>query len=178
MNRFQSADDTADHPPATALMPGIEGFLGTRASLGMDVVLVGLLLVLPLLAWSIHLVRNRRNFAAHKRLQLLIAGLLLAVIVSFEIDVRLGSDWKLRAVASPWWPAGVWLALSVHLVFAISTFVLWVWVVWEAVARFPVPPPPGAHGPRHRLMARLAGIDLVLTTVTGTFFYWLAFVLK
>ena len=178
MNRFQSADDTADNPPATAIMPGIDGFLGTRASLGMDVVLVGMLLVLPLLAWSIHLVRNRRNFAAHKRLQLLIAGLLLAVIVSFEIDVRLVSDWKLRAVASPWWPAGVWLALSVHLVFAISTFVLWVWVVWEAVARFPVPPQPGTHGPRHRLMARLAGIDLVLTTVTGTFFYWLAFVLK
>jgi hypothetical protein len=49
-------------------------------------------------------------------------------------------------------------------------------VVWEAIARFPVPPAPGGHGPRHRRMARLAALDLVATAVTGTIFYWLAFV--
>jgi uncharacterized membrane protein YozB (DUF420 family) len=54
--------------------------------------------------------------------------------------------------------------------------VLLVWVLWEAVARFPSPPAPGTHGPRHRRMARLAAADLVLTAVTGAVFYWLAFV--
>jgi len=39
-----------------------------------------------------------------------------------------------------------------------------------------VPPTPGSHGPRHRFMARLAALDLLLTAVTGTIFYWLAFV--
>ncbi|MEI8070878.1 MAG: DUF420 domain-containing protein [Planctomycetota bacterium] len=155
---------------------GVDGFLGSRASIGMDVVLVGLLMLLPLLAWSIYLVAKHRNFVAHKRLQLLIAGLLFTAIVIFEIDVRLVSDWKLRATASPSWPMGVWTALGVHLVFAISTALLWVWVVWEALDRFPLPPHPGTHGPRHRWMARLAALDLVLTTVTGTFFYWIAFV--
>jgi len=107
---------TALNPEAasTAVPPpgGIDGFFGTRASLGMDVVLVGLFAVLPLLAWSIHLVRNRRDFAGHKRLQWIIAAALLAAIVVFEIDVRLVSDWKLRAAASPWWPAGVLAALG------------------------------------------------------------------
>jgi putative membrane protein len=165
-------------PPA-ALLPGIDGFLGSRASFGMDLVLVGLIALLPVLAWSIHLVRNRRAYAAHKRLQIFIAAALLAAIVVFEIDVRLISDWKVRAAAdgqNPWWPAGVLTALAIHLVFAVSTLVLWVWVVWEAFVRFPVPPTPGSHGPRHRVMARLAAIDLVLTAVTGTVFYWLAFV--
>lgn len=157
-------------------MTGIDGFLGTRGSLGMDVVLVGLLAVLPLLAWSIHLVRTRRDFAAHKRLQLVIAAALLACIVIFEIDVRLVSDWKARARPSPYWPGGVLTALGVHLVFAVSTLVLWVWTIWEALSRFPRPPEPGTHGPRHRRMARLAALDLVLTAVTGSFFYWLAFV--
>ena len=95
--------DTEAEPAAVVSAPapnGIDGFLGTRASLGMDVVLVGLLAVLPLLAWSVHLVRNRRNFAAHKRLQWVIATALLAAIVIFEIDVRLVSDWKLRAAAT------------------------------------------------------------------------------
>ena len=48
--------------------------------------------------------------------------------------------------------------------------------IWEAFLRFPTPPTPGGHGPRHRVMARLAAVDLVLTACTGTVFYWLAFV--
>jgi len=167
---------TAILPPAPPAFPGVDGFLGTRASLGMDVVLVGLLALLPVLAWSVHLVRHRRDYAGHRRLQLVIAGLLGAAIVVFEIDVRLVSDWRMRAAASPWWPAGVWAALAVHLVFAVSTFVLLVWVLVEALRRFPSPPAPNAHAPRHRLMARLAALDLVATAVTGSVFYWLAFV--
>jgi uncharacterized membrane protein YozB (DUF420 family) len=141
----------------------------------MDVVLVGLLALLPVLGWSIAAVR-RGDYRLHKRLQLFIVAALAAAIVVFEIDVRLVSDWRLRAAASPHWPGGVLAALAVHLVFAVSTFVLLGWVVWEAIARFPVPPTPGTHGPRHRRMARLAASDLVLTAVTGTVFYWLAFV--
>ena len=170
MTMFAAADSAA--------FGGMDGFLGTRASIGMDVVLVGLWLLLPVLAWSIVLVR-RGKYATHKTLQLVIAGALLAAIVVFEIDVRLISDWKVRAAAAgqnPWWPVGVLTALGIHLVFAVSTLVLWVWVVWEAFLRFPVPPTPGTHGPRHRVMARLAALDLVLTAVTGTVFYWLAFV--
>jgi putative membrane protein len=163
-----------DTVPA-AVFPGIDGFLGTRASIGMDVVLVGLVALLPVLAWSVAAVRRGR-YGLHKSLQLFIAAALAAAIVVFEIDVRLVSDWKLRAAASPWWPGGVLAALAIHLVFAVSTFVLLVWVLWEAVARFPSPPAPGTHGPRHRRMARLAAADLVLTAVTGTVFYWLAFV--
>jgi putative membrane protein len=167
----------AEQPASAAGVPagGIDGFLGTRASLGMDVVLVGLLALLPVLAWSIVLVRRGR-YAAHKALQLFIVTALAAAIAVFEIDIRLVSDWRLRAATSPWWPAGVLVALGVHLVFAVTTFGLWVWVVWEALARFPVPPTPGAHGPRHRRLARLAAIDLACTAVTGLVFYWLAFV--
>ena len=142
----------------------------------MDVVLVGLIATLPLLAWSIRLVRTRRDYAGHKRLQLVIVGALLAAIAVFEIDIRLLSDWKARAAPSPYWPGGVLVSLGIHLVFAVSTLVLWAWVVWEAWRRFPSPPAPGEHGPRHRAMARLAALDLLLTAITGTVFYWLAFV--
>jgi putative membrane protein len=163
---------------AAAVPDGIDGFLtgiGSRASIGMDVVLVGLLTLLPVLAWSIQAARAGR-FLTHKRLQLFIVAALAAAILVFEIDVRLVSDWKLRARPSPYWPVGVLWSLGIHLVFAVSTFVLWTWVVWEALARFPNPPRPGSHGPRHRRMARLAAVDLLLTAVTGAAFYWLAFV--
>jgi putative membrane protein len=141
----------------------------------MDVVLVGLLALLPILAWSIRLARQGR-YLLHKRLQLFIVSALLVAILVFEVDVRLLSDWRTRAEDSPWWPGGVLAALGIHLIFAITTFVLLAWVVWEALARFPVPPAPGPHSRRHRLMARLAALDLLLTAVTGVAFYWLAFV--
>lgn len=159
------------HPP----FPGIDGFLPSRASLGMDVVLVGLFALLPFLAWSIRAAR-RGQYALHRRIQLGVALALAVAIVAFEIDIRIFSDWRIRARPSPWWPWGVGAALAVHLVFSISTFVLLAWVLWEALTRFPSPPAPGSHGPRHRAMARLAAIDLVLTAVTGSVFYWLAFV--
>ncbi len=162
--------------PSAVALPGIDGFLGSRASFGMDLVLVVLIALLPVLAWSIYLVSRRRNYAAHRRLQIFVAVALLAAIVVFEVDIRLLSDWRLRAAPSPWWPAGVLTALGIHLVFAVSSLALWAWVLWEAVKRFPVPPAPGTHGPRHRRMARLAAADLVLTAVTGSVFYWLAFV--
>ncbi|MFM8538624.1 MAG: DUF420 domain-containing protein [Planctomycetaceae bacterium] len=155
--------------------PGLDGFLGTRASLGMDVVLVGLFALLPVLAWSIVLVR-RGHHVLHKRLQLVIVTALAAAIVFFEIDIRLLSDWRTRAAASPWWPAGVLTSLAIHLVFAITTFVLLAWTVWEALARFPSPPGPSPHGPRHRRMAWIAALDLAATACTGLVFYWLAFV--
>ena len=141
----------------------------------MDVVLVGLLATLPVLAASIAAARARK-YATHKSLQLAIVAALVAAIVVFEVDIRLFSDWKLRAAASPFWPAGVLWSLGIHLVFAVSTLVLWTWVVWEALRRFPSPPVPGSHGPRHRRMARLAALDLLATAVTGVIFYWLAFV--
>jgi len=164
---------TKDELPA---LPGFDGFLGTRASIGMDVVIVGLVLLLPILFVSIVAVKNGR-YRLHKSLQIFIMAALLAAILVFEIDIRLFSDWRVRAAPSPYWPVGVGTSLAVHLIFAVSTLVLLLWVLIEAFLRFPKPPVPGSHSRRHRLMARIAAVDLLITTVTGGFFYWLAFVL-
>lgn len=157
-------------------MSGIDGFLGFRGSIGMDIVVVGLLLLLPILALSIYLVRVKKQFFTHKMLQLFIAGALLICIVIFEIDIRFVSDWKERARPSPWWPTGVLTALGIHLVFAISTLIFLVWTLWESLYRFPSPPIPSQHSRRHRFFGRLVAMDLLCTTITGLTFYWLAFV--
>jgi len=181
MFRMPSLPCAVTAPALTA--HGVDGFLGSRASIGMDVVLVGLFSLLPVLLLSV-MAAKRGHYSLHKRLQIVIVSALLVAIVIFEVDIRLISDWRARAAGgeawggapNPWWPVGVLVALGIHLVFAISTLVLWAWVMWEAVSRFPNPPSPGTHGPRHRAMARVAAIDLLLTAVTGSIFYWLAFV--
>jgi len=155
---------------------GINGFLGTRASLMLDVVFLAMFLVLPVLGVSIAMVRLRRNYAWHKQVQLILATVLLVAVAAFEIDMQLVSGWRERAAASPFWKTGVMTSLYVHLVFSVSTFFLWIYVVEGALRNIPRPPGPSPYSRRHMFWARLAAIDLVLTALTGWIFYWLAFV--
>ena len=54
---------------ADAVSPGLDGFLGTRASIMLDVVFVAMFAVLPVMTYSIMVVKRTR-FALHKTLQL------------------------------------------------------------------------------------------------------------
>jgi len=155
---------------------GLSGFLGTRASLMLDVVFLAMFLVLPVLGVSIAMVRFRRNYAWHKRAQLILALVLFIAVAAFEIDMQFISGWRDRAATSPFWKTGVMSSLYIHLIFSISTFVLWIYVVAGALRNIPRPPGPSAYSHRHMFWARLAAIDLVLTALTGWIFYWLAFV--
>jgi putative membrane protein len=165
----------------TERYPGVSGFLPGRASLMLDVVVVAMFFVLIALAFSIYLVKYRRQFGRHKFIQLALASALLVVLVLFEIDVHFIDRWTERADASPYFDAAtrsglVIKALAVHLVFATTTFGLWLMVIIRALCSFPRPPEPGKHSDFHRRWGTVAAIDMVLTTLTGWIFYWLAFV--
>jgi uncharacterized membrane protein YozB (DUF420 family) len=154
---------------------GIDGFLGTRASIMLDVVFLAMFAVVPILGWSVWLVKFRRNFTLHKRVQLALGVVLLVAVALFETDMRI-NGWKGRAEESPYYHTWVEPALTVHLVFAVSTALLWLFVIAQALRRFPSPPAPNDYSLRHMFWARLAAVDMLLTAVTGWFFYWLAFV--
>jgi putative membrane protein len=154
--------------------PGIDGFLGTRASLMLDVVAVAMVGVLLLLGLSIYLVHYMARYVLHKRLQLVLAVALMAVVTLFEADMRV-NGWRQRAEESPFYGTLVWPALWAHLTFSVSTSLLWIGVTVAAVRKFDRPPRPGPHSGSHRFWARLAAIDLVCTAVSGWLFYWLAF---
>jgi putative membrane protein len=155
---------------------GIDGFLSTRASIMLDVVVLAMVLVLPILGWSIWLVRRKRNYQLHKRVQLLLAAVLLVAVVAFEVDMRFISGWHDRAQPSPYWPRGVWTSLIVHLVFSISTAFVWLYVVIGALRNIPKPPGPSAYSGWHKLWGWIAAVDMALTAITGWIFYWVAFV--
>jgi uncharacterized membrane protein YozB (DUF420 family) len=159
---------------------GVDGFLGTRASLMLDVVALAMLVVVPALAVSVYLVMFRRAYTWHKRIQLTLGLALLVTVVAFEADMRLGG-WRHRAEDSPF--AGVdgatdWVSVSlgIHLCFAITAALLWIVVITRALRNFPSPATPSAHSSWHRRFGMAAAIDMVCTAVTGWIFYYLAFV--
>ena len=105
-----------------------------------------------------------------------LGAILLVVVILFEIDIRL-HGWETRAAsdAGSMPAATVWYALYIHLVFAISTIILWPVTIYLALRNFSNPPEPGPHSRIHVPLARLAALDMVMTAVTGWGFYWLAF---
>ena len=164
----------------TRSYPGIDGFLGFRGSLMLDVVFLAMFAVLPVLAVSIYLVKQGR-YELHKKLQLTLGLVLLVAVVAFEVDIRL-HDWTERAVASPYfsaaakWSCPAGIALIVHLFFAIPTTLLWTVVTAQALRKFPRPPLPGTHSASHRFWGWLAVTEMCGTALTGWIFYYLAFV--
>ena len=64
------------------------GFLGYNATFMLDLVVCALVFVVPVLAVSIFLVKIRRNYVWHRRLQLFLAGVLLLAVVAFEVDLQ------------------------------------------------------------------------------------------
>jgi putative membrane protein len=170
-----------DHPEiavAATTFPGMDGFLGTRATFMLDVLVLAMGLVVVVLAWSVYQVKYRRRYALHKWVQVGLGLVLLAAVIVFEVDVRM-YGWEERAAGQLGGhaPTYVWVALAIHLVFAVSSSVLWPVVIIRALRNFPSPPVPGPHSRFHVPWARAAAIDMFITAITGWTFYYLAFVL-
>jgi len=157
--------------------PGLDGILGTRASLMLDLLFLSMFAVVLVLGWSVYLVKYRRRCQLHKWVQVVLGVVLLAAVVLFEIDIRI-HGWEDRAAGQPGGHAtgSVIAALYAHLFFAVTSVILWPIVIVRALRNFPNPPAPAPHSAVHVRWAWLAAIDMVLTAVTGWVFYWLAFV--
>ena len=159
---------------------GLAGFLPTRGGLMLDFVFVAMFAILPVMAWSIYLVRYRQAYIVHRTIQMVLAVVLLIAVVAFEVDVRFFTDWQALAEPSPYFERGtwnaVWYSLLIHLAFAIPTPFLWAFVIIQALRKFPHPPRPSSYSATHVFWARFATGGMFLTALTGWIFYWLAFV--
>lgn len=152
------------------------GFLGTPASLMLDVVVCSLALVVPALLWSVYLARIGRNYALHKRVQLVLGVVLLIVVVLFEVDMRMqGGFWEMAKESAYYQTAFLRNLLGVHLFFSVSTVILWAITYVTALQSFPSPPRPNAFSQKHRVMAWVAVVDMVATVVTGLMVYYYGF---
>lgn len=141
----------------------------------LDVVASAMVGVLALLAFSLWLARYRGRYRLHKQVQLVLAAGLLLIVGLFETEMRL-HGWRARAESSPFYGTWVMPSLIAHLVFSISTCLLWTAVIVAALRKFGRIPQPGPHSARHRFWGRLAALDMLCTAISGWIFYWLAFV--
>jgi len=143
----------------------------------LDIVAIAMVIIVLVMALSIHLVRNRKNFAVHKKIQIATTAFLAVMIVAFEIDMRFLTNWRESARVSPYYATG-WVDrfLMIHLLFAIPTPFVWGAVIWSAMKRFKQSFQQGDYNCKHRLYGRIAAVMMLMTAVTGWIFYYMAFV--
>jgi putative membrane protein len=154
------------------------GFIPTsRGSLMLDLVACAMIGVLPLLGLAIGFVKWKQNYALHKRLMLVMSSLLLVAVVLFEIEMRL-IGWRHLAEASPYYHSLVPGTLVIHLICSISTVILLAVTVTAALKKFPKPPRPHDHSQLHRILGKSAALGLVMTSITGWIFYYVAFIAR
>lgn len=157
-----------------------DGFLGYHTSFMLDAVVSALVLVVPVLVFSLYSVKFRRNYRLHRNLQIGLAFILLAAVFAFEIDLHfVQGGWQNVVKKGPPVSAEQLLfiqkVLRVHLVFAGSTPFLWAITIIMALRHMPNPPSPSPHSRLHKLLGWTSTVDLVLTSVTGLVFYYVAF---
>ena len=161
-----------------------DGFLGFRTSFMLDFVVVALVLIVPVLVYSLFAVKVQRRYVVHRRLQLLLGVVLLVAVSLFEVDLQwIQGGWlnvvgKREVKLTEVQLAFVRQVLRIHLCFAVSTPLLWAATIGLALRHMPSPPQPCSHSKLHKTLGWLSTIDIVLTSVTGLVFYYFAFVAK
>ena len=152
------------------------GFLPTRGSFVLDAVFIAMFVICAVMVVSIWLVKYKRKYQTHRRIQMGLAIFLAVAILIFEIDVRFVTDWRQLAESSRFYANGIVdLSLGIHLLFAIPTPFVWAYVVVQALRKFPANTVPNEHSRAHRFWGRIAALMMLATAATGCVFYWLAF---
>lgn len=162
------------------------GFLGYPTSFMLDFVVCALAVLVPLLLYSLFVVKKQRKFTLHRNLQVLLCVVLLIAVGAFEIDMQwVQGGWEnvmgkqaesLGEEALNTKVESVRTVLHIHLIFAIATPLLWIATLAYAFRKFPNPPQPGAHSRTHKTLGWLSTVALTLTSATGIWFYYVAFV--
>lgn len=153
------------------------GFLGTRADVLLDLVIVSLVVVVPVLIYSWLKVRQKQ-YALHKGVQLTLLIVLAVAVGAFEANMRMLGGIFTATSASSYAGTGTlnfWIWF--HTALAISTTLVWLVLAVVSTRRFPKPPQPNDFSGTHRFWGRLGMIIMALTGLTSIPVYIYGFAL-
>lgn len=152
------------------------GFLGTRANLLGDLVLLATLAT-PFLLWHSFKLARRRELLKHRRFQVILLGVLLVAIVLFEVDVRMASSQGGLMRDSAWHGTTTLRLLTLsHVIGAVLTFVGWLVLTIKSLSRFRSSLP-GPFSRTHRRAGKAVFAGSVYTAVTAVGMYVMGFIL-
>jgi len=152
------------------------GFLGTRADVLIDIVMLSFAVILPALIVSWRRARQG-SYTDHRNIQLTLFITLTVVVAIFEYDLSTSGGIFALTRGSAYEGTTV-LAVSVyiHTAFSIVTSLVWIALVIISLVKFGNPPRPSTFSPIHRFWGRLGMVTMIMTGLTAFPLYYFGFV--
>ena len=148
------------------------GFLGTRADLIVDSIMVITGFLPFFLLYSFYFASKGR-YTLHKNLQLLLLLVGTISVIALELDIRLGDIKSASMQSSFYGTTSLKAIFAIHLLFAISSFFLWSWMVFK----FSFLGTKEIKHSKHKLFGKALFIDIVFTLISGWALYIMSFAL-
>ncbi len=147
-----------------------EGFLGTRADIIVDTVMTISGFLPALMMYTFYLAAKGKH-QLHKNMQLALLLIVTILVVALEVDVRSGDLQAAGALSAYHDSTLLRVVFVVHLIFALSTFVGWIWLVIKSAKIYPR----GFGKFNHKKWGKILFADVVLTVITGWVMYLMVF---
>ncbi len=151
------------------------GFLGTRAPLFMDEVMIIVALLPFLIGLGIWLAILGHH-KLHYRFQTILFMVTVVVLGYFEYGTKVGGGFKEYIKDSS---IEATLALSFlifHIIIASITIIMWAWTLKVSFADRKRKALPGVYSSSHKKSGRVVAFLILLTSVTGVGVYWILFI--
>lgn len=149
------------------------GFLGFGAPFMMDVVMVALLVINPALFWSIQQAKKGR-FEIHRKVQIALSAVLFIAVILFEVEIRLANGIA-NIIGEERYTDQFRMVLYIHLLFSVTTTILWAVLTYKGIKLYTPQGFPEDYAPHHKKWGMIGALDLVMTTLTGYWVYYLGF---
>lgn len=153
----------------------IEGFLGTKALLFMDVVTIYFALLPFLLAFSIKYAINK-EFKKHFISQSFILATTLIIVLIFEVGVRLTGGFLEYAKTSSISYDFLVLFLIIHIIIAILAVAGWLYLFINSYKQYKNNGFESFNQSNHKKIAKAIFISITLSSIMGICIYLFLFV--
>ncbi|MDH4129026.1 MAG: DUF420 domain-containing protein [Spirochaetota bacterium] len=153
-----------------------KGFLGTRADLLMDIVVIGITLTPFIMLYSFRLV-HRNKEKKHKNIMLILVLILMIVVILFETDIRISGGTKAFVEGSSYANTMFFkIFFIIHIIIAILSFLSWLTLAILSWKRYPNPLP-GSFSSAHKKYGHMIFGGVILTAITGIGMYIMGYIL-
>jgi uncharacterized membrane protein YozB (DUF420 family) len=150
------------------------GFLETRASLGIDVI-VTFLALLPILSGVSIFFAIRKKLKLHQFTQFLLFFLTLIALILFAYIIHYKEGFELLLQESNLDSSIAFLALILHVVISIITLTLWMFALMYALSDRKRRALPGVYSESHAQAGKRVFKAIVLTALSSASIYWVLF---
>lgn len=149
----------------------IQGFLGTRADIIVDTVIVASALLPFYMMYTFYLAAKGK-IALHKRLQEIALFAVAFLVIALEADVQFSNLSEVSALSGYHGTTELTVVFVIHLIFAVSTFIGWTWLVFKSGRIYPE----GFGEFNHKKWGKIIFADIIMTAVTGWILYAMVFI--